>query len=535
LLVSPSPDGPESKEITMKQHTGWVLSIAVALGGCDGAGEPKEVSSDPLVCPTTTADPLDTESVEWVSYQTEVPFAPGDFHALASGLFGTEAQAGNFVTHQELSPGVYVGATADPTTPAQSRVTLSFDDGTTTPRKIALVPASFEVGSTFLTTIDAAIATMQAEEAKQKGSSESFLLQYQVTSPKGGTFSFGVHGVTGVFTVLINVSTPTTNLAVGKIGTPALSASPYDTIVGTVWFQALQDEFEYFVDHAYGSDATAGQNFNDFALEPFSWLRLTVTPHLHEKYVQVDFAVLGTNGVRTPVAGAPASVLAGATFQALVVHNMNTMTAQEKAKAGSSTPWTVPFYYDAPSQGGVVQVVVQGQTGIFTVDYVVEAPHHPLQDVPFLPYKPVSIQQSDPTATNACDKLGNPEIVAAAKGAFDITFTTSNVLQGTPNLKGDLDCAVYKAVDVDISGPVNGAEPLQSFVVPNVNLNAGAPATFRTDTFPDGSYQILCFQDLEHDGNADKGDPVTLPIGSFPLSCNLNPITVQFAILDPEG
>jgi hypothetical protein len=519
----------------MRHHTGWVLSIAVALCGCEGAGEPKDVSNDPLVCATTTADPLDTESVEWVSYQTEVPFAPGDFHALASGLFGTAAQAGHLVTHQEVTPGVYLGATADPTTPEQSRVTLSFDDGTTTPRKIALVPASFAVGSTFLTTIDAAIATMQAEERQQKGSSASFLLQYQVTSSTGGTFSFGVHGVTGVFTLLIDVSTPTTNLAIGKIGTPALSAAPYDTIVGTVWFQALQDEFEYFVDHAYGSDATAGQNFDDFALEPFSWLRLTVTPHLQHKYVQVDFAVLGTNGVRTPLAGAPASVLAGETFQALVVHNMNTMTAQEKAKPGSSTPWTAPFYYDAPSKGGVVQVVVQGQTGVFTVAYVVQAPHHTLEDVPFLPYKPVSIQPSDPKATSACDKLGNPDIVAAPRGAFEITFTTSSVLQSTPNLKGDLDCAVYQAADVNISGPINGAQSLQSFVVPNVDLNAATPATFLTDTFPDGTYQILCFQDLGHDGNADKGDPVTLPIGSFPLACNLNPVTVQFAILDPEG
>ena len=29
------------------------------------------------------------------------------------------------------------------------------------------------------------------------------------------------------------------------------------------------------------------------------------------------------------------------------------------------------------------------------------------------------------------------------------------------------------------------------------------------------------------------GDPVTLPIGSFPIACNLNPVTVQFALLDP--
>ena len=80
-------------------------------------------------------------------------------------------------------------------------MTLSFDDGTTTSRKIALVPPRSPRAPSISPTIDAAIATMQSEEAQQAGSSESFLLQYQVTSSMGGTFSFGVHGVTGTFTL----------------------------------------------------------------------------------------------------------------------------------------------------------------------------------------------------------------------------------------------------------------------------------------------------------------------------------------------
>jgi hypothetical protein len=509
------------------------ITIAALATSCSTNPPAEKVSSDPLVCPTTTdVDPLDTQSVEWVSYQTEVPFAAGDFHALASGLFGADAQSGKFVTQQEIGPGVTIGAVADPTTSEQSRVTLSFDDGTTTPRTIALVPASFAVGSIFLTTIDAAIATMQSEEAQQKGSSESFLLQYQVTSSMGGTFSFGVHGVMGVFTLLVNVSSPTTNLALGKIGTPALSAGPYDTVAGTVWFGLSQDEFDYFVSHAYGADATAGQNFNDFALEPHRWLRLTVTPHLTSKFVDVSFDVLGLNGVRTPLAKAPASILAGGLFQALVDHNMSTMTAQEKAKPGSSTPWTAPFYYDAPTNGGVVQVIAQGQAGLFNIAYAVSAPHHPLKDVPFLSYKPVSIAPPNPSATEACNKLGNPGIVAAPQGAFEVTFTISSVLTSTPNLKGNLECSVFNGADVTIDGPKNGAQSLQDFTVKDVDLNTSTPR-FLTNVFPDGQYQILCFQDLKHDGNPDVGDPVTLPIGNLTLGCNLNPVTVQFALLNP--
>jgi hypothetical protein len=468
----------------------------IALGAsCSPNGPSQPVTSDPLVCPTTSADALDTKSVEWVSYHTEVPFAPGDFHALVAGLIGPAAQSGKFVTHQEVTPGVFIEAAADPTTPEQSRITLSFDDGTSTPRRIALVPASFAVGSVYLTTIDAAIATMQSEEKQQKGSSESFLIQYEVTSSMGGTFSFGVHGVTGVFTLVIDVSSPTTNLAQGKIGSPALSATAYDTVNGTVWFHLSKDDFDYFVDHAYGQDATAAQNFKDFALEPHRWLRLTVTPHLTDKYVDVAFDVLGAGGSRTPLAKAPASILAGSLFQSLVDRNMTTMLAQEAAKPGSSTPWTAPFYYDAPNGGGVVQVIAQGQAGVFQIAYAVAAPHHTVKDVPFLPYKPVTITPPNPKETAACDKLGNPGIIAAPEGAFEITFTASSVVKTSPDLHGplvgDLDCSVFKAADVTVEGPKNGAKSVQDFTVPNADLSSPTAPTFLTNMFPDGNYQVL--------------------------------------------
>jgi hypothetical protein len=514
-----------------------LLAAAIGVGAaCSPNNPPAAVTNDPLVCPSTKSqDPLDSESVEWVSYHTEVPFAPGDFHALVSGLIGPAAQSGKFVDHQVVTPGIFIGAAADPTTPEQSRVTLSFDDGTETGRKIAVVPASYYTGAVYLTTIDVAIATMQAEEKQQKNSSESFLLQYEVTSSMGGTFSFGVHGVEGTFTLEIDVGSPTTNLAQGKIGTPALSAGAYDTVNGTVWFHLTKDEFDYFADHAYGADATAAQNFKDFALEPHRWLKLTVTPHLTSKFVDVAFFVQGLDGSMTPLAQAPASVLAGGLFQSLVDRNMTTMLAQEKAKPGSSTAWTAPFYYDDPNGGGVVQVIAQGTLGSFEIAYAVAAPHHTIKDVPFLPYKSVTIPPPSAAATTACQKLGNPGIVAASEGAFDITFTASSVLleKGHPPLIGNIECAVYDAADVDIMGPKKGAHVFQGFTLENADLQGSAPPTFLTDVFKAGTYQILCFQDLQHDGNADKGDPVTLPIGSLPLACNLNPVTVQFALLDP--
>jgi hypothetical protein len=398
------------------------------------------------------------------------------------------------------------------------------------------VPASFAVGNVFLTTIDAALAKMQADNAAQPGSGESFLIQYKVVSSQGGTFTLGVHAVTGTYTLIVDVASPQTNLAPGKIGTPVSNADPYDTVEGTVWFHLTKDDFDFFASHAYGSDGTGAQNFTDFALDPHDWLRLTVEPHLDALYVNVGFDVLGLDGTRTPVAKAPASILAGSVFQAMVDRAMTTMLAQEQQKAGSSSPWSVPFFYDAPVGGGIVEVLATGQGGVFVIDYDIQAPQHTLVDVPFLPYEPVVVAPGSSTGPTTCDKLGNPGIILAPEGVFSISFTTSTTLNqsATVPLLGNLLCSVYNASDVDVAGPKAGAMSLNDFVVPNANLNAASPPTYMTTTFPAGSYQILCVQDLKNDGNADPGDPVTLPIGSYPLACNLNPVTVQFALLDPQ-
>src|SRR5580693_6145916 len=59
---------------------------------------------------------LSTQAVEWVAFHTEVPFAETDFHSLAAGLIGADAEGGKFVSNKEISPGIYLSAVADPTT-----------------------------------------------------------------------------------------------------------------------------------------------------------------------------------------------------------------------------------------------------------------------------------------------------------------------------------------------------------------------------------------------------------------------------------
>jgi uncharacterized protein (DUF2141 family) len=528
----------------MLRRLAWLvvlLSLTVAAGGaafvsCNSDDDPSMSSSGSCAPPSTTAAVAPAD--EWVGFHVEVPLVPADFDPLASGLFGSDAQAGKFIQGKELSSGITVSSSADPTTPAQTRLTFAFDDGTNPKRVVAVAPASFAVGSVFISTVDAALAKMQADNAAQPGSGESYFLEYRVTSALGGKLSFGVRGNLGVYTLVVDVTSPHTGLKVGTIGKPVDTFAPYDTVAGTVSFHLTKDDFDFFVGHAYGAGATSKQNFDDFELAPHTWLRLTVDPHLTQQFVDVSFDVVTLKNQRIHVSDAPASVLAGSTFQGLVDRNMTTMLAQEAAMVGSSTPWTVPFYYSDPSGGGVVEVIAQGTTGSFSIAYAIESPQNPLKDVPFVAYQPVSITQSDAGVVASCQDLGDPSIKLAPAGTFDITFSASSTILSSPDLKGPLQgtiyCSVYHADDVNIEGPLPGATELQSFTLPNANLQVKPAPTFTTQTFFAGAYQVLCFQDLDGDGNASMGDPVTLPIGSYPMACNKNPISVEFSILDPE-
>jgi hypothetical protein len=380
--------------------------------------------------------------------------------------------------------------------------------------------------------------TMHGYEAMEPGSGETFLLEYRVNSTQGGVLSFGIKGDHDAYTLIIDITSPKTHLQASQIGKAAAGPAAYDTVAGTVWFHIMQDEFRYFTDHAYGKGATSKQNFADFHLLPFDWLRLTVEPHLDEQFVNVGFEVVDVLGKRVPFANAPASLPAGATFQAVVDRNMTAMLAQEAQKAGSSTPWTSPFYYDSPGVGGVVQVVAQGAAGVFQIAYAVESPQHDLKDVPFVAYEPVTITGSPDTAS--CDKSGDPGVMASLKGVFDMSFTASSAIMSSPNLKGPLVgtiyCSIFNAADVTISGPIDGAMSLQDFQIDNADLSNAVtmPVTFESQEFSAGNYQILCYQDLDNTMSPTKGDPVTIPTGSYPIACNKNSVDVEFAVLDPS-
>jgi len=483
---------------------------------------------------------------EFVGLTTQIPIDSSTFDTVAGPLFGTKAANGSYTKDLSLGAGLHLSSEAHPASADEVVLTVSMDvTGTATPprRTVARVPASLSYGSTFIATVDAALAQADKVKADDPNGTEPFRLEYRTTSAKGGKLTIAAVYDPATGTALeFDVQGPTTSLSNGNINEPAQTGKPFESLYGLVWFGVSKDQFDFFANRAYGISKGKSQNFADFELVPHNWLRLTVTPKLDEDRVDVGFEVVTLDGRRIPIAKAPASLVAGEEFMQTVFRMIDTMEAQEQAKPGSSTPWKVPFYYDDPEGGGVVEVIAQGSKGESKIAYSIESPVKELDDVAFVPYQgTVKVPKDWDAPSPTCAQAGS---TAAAAGTFDLSFEASSTVRGSKlkaPLKGVVKGSIYKAADVKITGPLPGTKAVVDFTLPDVDVTKGPSKVYPIDTqLPAGDYQILGFMDIDGnaaagDGGPDEGDPVFIPIGGFTMACAKQPAVAEFAILLPPG
>lgn len=502
---------------------------------------------DAVVTSEETFRPRSTP-VEYVGLTLERPFTDeAGFMALVDPIFGEAARAGSGHRALELQPGIFLTVTPDARTPEQAVVRMEMDPSRESDvgrRVILEVPASYNYGGVYIAAVRAALGRT-AEVLAEGDDMAPYHLEYHVVSPNGGELTIQTEWLAGATEGVVRFATsaPRTSLTPGSINSAAFSGDPYEQLSGTVFFTLSVDEFSFFSNRAYGISSGALQNFADFRLQPHNWLRLTVTPRLADAVVDVGFEVIAPDGARVPFARAPASVVAGEQFQQNVIRMVDDMVAAEAAAPGSSRPFEVSFYYDDPEGGGVVSVIASGRAGIFRIAYAVASPARALEDVDFVPYQgSVEIPSTLPTP-RTCADMGSTE---ALSGRFQVRFDASSTVRGsmllTDPLVGNVWGSVYRAEDVTIAGPNEGAEAMASFHFEGVDIRDGLSAeTYLIDTaLPGGDYQILGFMDI--DGNADpmdagpdEADPVAIPIGGFPMRCAEEAITVEFALLLPAG
>lgn len=514
-----------------------------------GTGTPDGEGVDAAMCVPVNLIRPRANPIEYVGMAITRPIATNaEFLALVDPIFGAAAQGGMGHHDYPLQTGVLLSSITDSRTPDQAVVTLDMmPPGPTSVsrRTILQVPASYAYGKIFIDTVAAALARKDIVNAGSPLSMEPFELDYDVRSVNGGFLEIRVvYTIDGHTTVTLDTHNPETSLTPGQVNMPAFTGDPYETVGGTVWFGLSRDEFSFFSGRAYGVTSGAAQNFQDFHLLPHDWLRLTVTPRLADRVVDVAFEVITLDGRRVPIAASPASFIASEQFQQSVFRMIDNMNAAEAVAPGSSQPWQVPYYYDDPQGGGVVRVVAQGQAGVFKIAYVVVSPTHTLQDVAYVPYTAtIHVPDHLPPTSISCTDIGAMD---ALHGHFRVTFNASDTVRTSPSLTlplmGTVRGEIFHSSDVTIMGPNPGAHSVAYFEFPNVDVRdpAGSIEYDVPDDLAAGDYQILASMDI--DGNADplnpspdEGDPVTLPIGGYTLKCDVQPVVVEFALLLPAG
>ncbi len=518
-----------------------LATLGLVLVACNGSGSaPAAMPGGDTRVVRPRADPI-----EFVGVSVTQRATPEEIDAILGPLFGAQARAGTRHTDLALRAGLLLSVEEDTRTTDQvvARVDMVPSDrtGGTERRTILRVPVGLDYGQTFIDVVDVALTTANETFARDATDARPWHLEYRSFSVRGGVLTVRVDWADGHASVTFRADDPRKSLLPGQINSPAFDGEPYETLAGTVYFNLSRDEFGFFSTRAYGVTSGRAQNFSDFQLSPHNWLRLTVTPRLADQVVDVGFEVVTRDGRRIPFAKAPASYVAGEQFQQNVFRLADDMRAQETAAPGSSSPFESSFYYDDPEGGGVVSVIANGEAGKFRIAYAVESPTHRLRDVDFVAYGPhVTVPDHlDPPVTR-CEDFGS---TTAVRGRFALQFAASTTVRDSPDaeapLRGDVWVDVFRAADVTIAGPRDGAVSVASYHFANVDItDPAATMTFETtDEIPAGDYQILGFMDV--DGNSattdgpDGYDPITLPIGHYKMECARQPVTVEFALLLP--
>jgi len=515
------------------------LLCVCALVGCETADSPLVMEPSAAILRPRSAP------IEFVGLSVERPvLGEADVLEVLGPLFGEQARAGTFHEGYELDPGLRLRSEPDPRTDEQVVVSLHMDpsDGGDA-RTILRVPASLEYGRLFVETVRVALARTQ-EVVAAGDAMPDWHLEYHSISVNGGYLRIQLDHRDSEARLIITTENPRTSLRAGEINTAAFSGNPHEMIGGTVNFSLSRDEFDFFSARAYGVSAAADQNFDDFRLQPYDWLRITVTPLIDDGMVDVAFDVVLLDGTRVPFARAPASYVAGEQFRQNVFRLVDNMNDAERAEPGSARDFTVPFHYDDPQGGGVVRVIARGLDGRFGIAYAVDSPVHELRDVAFVPYEgdPLADGPPPPVVPSTCD---DHDSEPADAGRLTFRFDASATVRGSDNLtdplRGAVRGSVYRAEDVTIGGPRDGAESVASFRFDDVDITAGvSDERYELEMeLPAGSYQVLGFMDIdgngEETGDPDVGDPVTLPIGAIDLECAAQEAVVEFALLLPEG
>jgi hypothetical protein len=305
---------------------------------------------------------------EFIEEDIQNGMSSADIVALLDQTVGSAIRTNPAIAHP-LRQGLYVTATAQ-----RSNTILKFEvDRSDTKQRytVAEVAISADLGSKFFEFAKAALASAESVFAAEHFA-QPWEIDLTAESDSGGQITLKVEGDAAAhFTLSWEIASPKRPLDSFIVPTAFGSKKPGSEHINVVvHFPTSLEQFQFLSTIYVGGVA---QRFQDLPLHPHTWLHLTVTNGSTDRFVNVHFDAITTEGQRLFVAEAPASTDVGGRFLSETLTRMQEMLSQEAAKPGSSGKWQTEFYYDSPDNG-VVVVAVSGEQGLFDVAYQLATP-----------------------------------------------------------------------------------------------------------------------------------------------------------------
>lgn len=128
-------------------------------------------------------------------------------------------------------------------------------------------------------------------------------------------------------------------------------------------------------------------------------------------------------------------------------------------------------------------------------------------------------------------------------GQASLRFSVSNTVRRDRNLTdplvGTIHGAIFRAAQVTVTGPIEGAESLEGVLATNVDLTKEdqiSEVLHTTIALVPETYTFLGFFDVDGNGDEsespDAGDPVTLPINKFEVKAGATvPVVIPFDLV----
>ena len=478
--------------------------------------------------------------VEYTAFEFSIPLDTAALDEIGSQLFGAgaralAAQGPGATTTIPLFEGLSLEVRSSAATSNQIEIALISEPvGSAYPEPIVLtrVPASLEYGDLFFQAAQQAFAVVGVDPSQT-----DFYVGWEGHSALGGSLALRVEHDA----LVIKGNTPRLAILGEQLGQPAFDAQPWERLSAMAPVSLGYGSLRGLIlgvsggntdgDRASGS---CGTSDTDAVTAPHSWYQFCVDVG-DPIVVRLGYRLLDRS-VRT-LTNAPATG-ASANLWALSADRLAANAAAGIARDGSN----VTFYYSDPGFEGEALIHLFVDEGRMRITHEHTTPPHELLDVEHVerPDPALSAASSyDPDSEDPCAVVGGVE---AEEGRFFLRFFAGESLTEFSNtefpISGRLIGGLFRADEVGLTGPLEGAEQLDSF---SLDFTLGATpseAVYETIVLPAGDYKVTAYLDLNYTpdsvvGEVERGDPAVLPFEGTILRCDRQMNTIEFGVLVP--